>query len=58
MVTALVRIEGRPIGVDRQQSRCTSGGAIDSDGSDKAARFLQICEAFDLPVLSCPTRPA
>ena len=26
-------------------------GAIDSDGSDKAARFLQLCDAFDLPVL-------
>ena len=27
------------------------GGAIDSDGSDKAARFMQLCDAFDLPIL-------
>ena len=33
------------------------GGAIDSNGSDKAARFLQICEAFDLPVLSLSDTP-
>ena len=33
------------------------GGAIDSDASDKAARFLQICEAFDLPVLSLSDTP-
>ena len=32
------------------------GGAIDSDGSDKAARFMQLCEAHDLPILSlCDT---
>jgi acetyl-CoA carboxylase carboxyltransferase component len=32
-------------------------GAIDSDGADKGARFLQLCDAFDIPVLSlmdCP----
>ena len=32
------------------------GGAIDSDGSDKAARFMQLCDAFGLPILSlCDT---
>lgn len=32
------------------------GGAIDCDGAEKAARFLQLCDAFDLPVLSlCDT---
>ena len=29
----------------------TSPGAIDSDGSDKAARFMQLCDAFDIPIL-------
>jgi acetyl-CoA carboxylase carboxyltransferase component len=32
-------------------------GAIDSDGADKGARFMQLCDAFDIPVLSlvdCP----
>ena len=33
-------------------------GAIDSPASDKAARFIQICDAFDIPLLSCATRPA
>jgi acetyl-CoA carboxylase carboxyltransferase component len=27
------------------------GGAIDTDGADKAARFMQLCDAFDLPIL-------
>jgi acetyl-CoA carboxylase carboxyltransferase component len=32
------------------------GGAIDCDGAEKAARFLQLCDAFDLPVVSlCDT---
>ena len=33
------------------------GGAIDSDGSDKAARFMQVCEAFDVPILSLSDTP-
>jgi len=32
------------------------GGAIDADAADKAARFLQLCDAFDLPVVPCATR--
>jgi len=50
MVTALVRIEGRPMGVVANDPTHL-GGAIDSDGSDKAARFMQLCDAFDLPVV-------
>lgn len=50
MVTALARIEGRPVGVVANNPQHLSG-AIDSDGSDKAARFLQLCDAFDIPVL-------
>ena len=56
MVTALIRIEGRPMGVIANNPKVL-GGAIDSDGSDKAARFLQICEAFDIPVLSLSDTP-
>lgn len=33
------------------------GGAIDSDASDKAARFMQLCNAFDLPILSLCDAP-
>ena len=50
MVTALARIEGRPIGIIANNPKHL-GGAIDRDGSDKAARFMQLCEAYDIPVL-------
>jgi acetyl/propionyl-CoA carboxylase alpha subunit/acetyl-CoA carboxylase carboxyltransferase component len=55
MVTGLVRIEGRPMGLIANDPRWL-GGAIDGDGAEKAARFLQLCDAFGLPVLSlCDT---
>jgi acetyl-CoA carboxylase carboxyltransferase component len=50
MVTALARIEGRPVGVVANNPTHLAG-AIDADGADKAARFLQLCDAFDIPVL-------
>ncbi len=50
MVTALVRIEGRPLGVVANDPSHLAG-AIDRDGADKAARFMQLCDAFDLPLL-------
>ncbi len=55
MVTALARIEGRPLGILANNPGHLAG-AIDPDGADKAARFMQLCDAFDLPVLSlCDT---
>jgi acetyl/propionyl-CoA carboxylase alpha subunit/acetyl-CoA carboxylase carboxyltransferase component len=55
MITAFIRIEGRPLGVIANNPMVL-GGAIDSDAADKAARFLQLCDAFDIPVLSlCDT---
>jgi len=55
MVTSLVRIEGRPVGVIANNAMHQSG-AIESDGADKAARFMQLCDAFDLPIVSlCDT---
>ncbi len=50
MVTSLVRIEGRPVGVVANNPSHI-GGAIDSDAADKATRFMQLCDAFDLPIL-------
>ena len=44
------RIEGRPLGVIANNPTHLAG-AIDSDGADKAARFMQLCDAFDLPLL-------
>lgn len=55
MVTGLIRIEGRPMGLIANDPRHL-GGAIDCQGAEKAARFLQLCDAFSLPVLSlCDT---
>ncbi|MGD9884189.1 MAG: carboxyl transferase domain-containing protein [Reyranella sp.] len=55
LMTALVRIEGRPLGLIANNPS-HQGGAIDSDEADKAARFVELCDAFDLPVLSlCDT---
>jgi acetyl-CoA carboxylase carboxyltransferase component len=55
MVTALVRVEGRPFGLVANDPSHL-GGAIDRDGADKAARFLQLCDAHGLPVVSlCDT---
>lgn len=55
MITALARIDGHPFGVIANNPMHL-GGAIDAAGADKAARFLQLCEAHALPVLSlCDT---
>lgn len=55
MITALIRIEGRPLGLIANNP-LHLGGAIDADGADKAARFIQLCDAFDIPLLSlCDT---
>jgi acetyl-CoA carboxylase carboxyltransferase component len=56
MITALARVEGRPMGVVANNPAHLAG-AIDSDGADKAARFLQLCDAFDLPVVTLVDTP-
>jgi acetyl-CoA carboxylase carboxyltransferase component len=55
MVTAFARVEGRAIGLIANNPMHLAG-AVDGPCADKAARFLQLCEAFGLPVLSlCDT---
>ena len=55
MITALMRIEGRPCGVIANNPQHL-GGAIDGEAADKAARMIRLCDAFDLPLLSlCDT---
>ncbi len=49
-LTAFIRIEGRTLGVVANNPMHLAG-AIDSDGSDKAARFIKLCDAFDIPLL-------
>ncbi len=50
MVTAFIRVEGKPVGIVANNPMHLAG-AIDSDGADKAARFMQLCDAFDIPLL-------
>ncbi|MGK4358071.1 carboxyl transferase domain-containing protein [Ectopseudomonas chengduensis] len=55
LITALIRIEGKPFGLIANNP-AHLGGAIDAVAGDKAARFLQLCEAHDLPIVSlCDT---
>jgi acetyl/propionyl-CoA carboxylase alpha subunit/acetyl-CoA carboxylase carboxyltransferase component len=55
MITALARIEGRPLGIIANNPHHL-GGAIDAPAADKAARFVQLCDAFDVPILAlCDT---
>ena len=56
VITAFIRIEGQPMGVLANNPYHLSG-AIDSEAADKSARFLKLCDAFDIPILSlmdCP----
>ena len=50
MITAFIRLEGRPIGVVANNPAHLAG-AIDSPAADKASRFMQLCDAFDIPML-------
>jgi acetyl-CoA carboxylase carboxyltransferase component len=54
--TALGRIEGKPVGLVANNP-LHLGGAIDADAADKAARFLQLCNAHGLPVVSLVDTP-
>ena len=56
MVICLARLEGRPVGVVANNCKHLSG-AIDPPAADKATRFMNLCDAFDLPLLflcDCP----
>ena len=56
VITCFIRVEGKPMGVIANNPHHLAG-AIDSDGADKGARFIQLCDAFDIPILSlmdCP----
>lgn len=55
MITGFLRLEGRPMGVIANDPRYL-GGAIDGEGGEKAGRFMQMCDAFGVPILSlCDT---
>jgi acetyl-CoA carboxylase carboxyltransferase component len=54
--TALARIAGRPVGL-MANNPLHLGGAIDADAADKAARFMQLCNAHGLPIVSLVDTP-
>jgi acetyl-CoA carboxylase carboxyltransferase component len=56
MVTALTRIEGRPVGVIANNTYVMAG-AVTAAASDKAARFMQLCDAFGIPIVSLVDTP-
>jgi acetyl-CoA carboxylase carboxyltransferase component len=56
ILTALARIEGRPVGL-MANNPVHLGGAIDADAADKAARFMQLCNAHGLPIVSLVDTP-
>ena len=56
-ITTLARLGGRAVGVIANQPLSAIAGAIDSDASDKLARFIQLCDAYDLPMVSFIDNP-
>lgn len=51
VVTALARIGGRPVGIVASQPKVLAG-VLDSPACDKASRFISMCDAFGLPIIS------
>ncbi|MFN0146391.1 MAG: carboxyl transferase domain-containing protein, partial [Dehalococcoidia bacterium] len=56
-ITALVRLGGHPVAVIANQPLSPIAGAIDADASDKLARFIQLADAYDLPIVSLMDNP-
>jgi acetyl-CoA carboxylase carboxyltransferase component len=56
MVTAFARIEGRPVGIIANNTKYYAG-TIMADSADKAARFLQLCDCYGIPIVSLVDTP-
>ncbi len=56
VVTALARIDGRPVGIVANQPRHL-GGVLDAEGSEKAARFVGFCDSFGVPLVAIVDTP-
>jgi acetyl-CoA carboxylase carboxyltransferase component len=50
IITCLARMGGRPVGIVANQPR-QLGGILDNDSADKAARFVNLCNAFGIPLV-------
>lgn len=56
IITAFIRIEGTPFGL-MANNTMHLGGAIDANSADKASRFIQLCDAFDIPLITLSDTP-
>ena len=56
IVTGFIRLNGRSVGVIANQPK-VGAGSLDIDCSDKAARFIRLCDAFNIPILTCVDTP-
>jgi acetyl-CoA carboxylase carboxyltransferase component len=50
IITCLARLGGRPVGIVANQPK-QLGGILENDSADKAARFINLCDAFGIPLL-------
>jgi acetyl-CoA carboxylase carboxyltransferase component len=50
LITVLARMDGRPVGIVANQPK-QLGGILDNDSADKAARFVNLCDAFGIPLV-------
>ncbi len=57
IVTAFATLGGRPIGIFANQPISPVAGAIDAAAADKAARFIELCDAYELPLVSLVDNP-
>ncbi len=57
MITAFACLGGRPIGVFANQPLSPIAGAIDAAAADKAARFIELCDTYELPLVSLIDNP-
>jgi acetyl-CoA carboxylase carboxyltransferase component len=56
MITGFARINGRPVGIIANQPKMLAG-CLDINGSDKAARFVRFCDAFNIPLITLVDTP-
>ncbi|CAM5685661.1 Propionyl-CoA carboxylase beta chain OS=Streptomyces albaduncus OX=68172 GN=FHS32_001049 PE=4 SV=1 [Streptomyces griseoloalbus] len=52
ILTGYGRVEGRPVGIVANQPMQFAGACLDITASEKAARFVRTCDAFNIPVLT------
>ena len=57
MLTAIARLDGRTVGIFANQPKSPLAGAIDADAADKASRFVELCDAYDYPLVSFVDNP-